>query len=164
MAIRIHRNLFSIIFKLKIPKLIKFTNQGLNRKFAFFYLGALAQAQGTRRAGREKGGSTPSREGRGRGGRLAWASSGDERRCARWRAPATNSQRGEEEDRVARLQGRERNRGIHRPGGAHLAVREREGSIGRQRRFVWLGCTGPKWPVRLGFEFFSFLFQNVNIF
>ena len=41
MAIRIHRNLFSIIFKLKIPKLIKFTNQGLNRKFAFFYLGAI---------------------------------------------------------------------------------------------------------------------------
>jgi hypothetical protein len=45
-TIHIHQNLLSIISKLKIPKLIKFTKQGLNRKFAFFNLGALAQGQG----------------------------------------------------------------------------------------------------------------------
>jgi hypothetical protein len=62
LATRIHRSLFSTISKLKIPKLIKFTNQGLNRKFAFFYLRALAQAKGNggrrtgaRRVGRSKG-------------------------------------------------------------------------------------------------------------
>jgi hypothetical protein len=67
LAIRIHRNLFSTISKLKIPKLIKFTNQGLNRKFVFFYLGALAQAQGNggRRTRGSASGSRMAEQGRG---------------------------------------------------------------------------------------------------
>jgi hypothetical protein len=41
---RIHRNLKSYTYT-HIPKLIEFANQGLNRKFAFFYLGAFVHVQ-----------------------------------------------------------------------------------------------------------------------
>jgi hypothetical protein len=54
--------------------------------------------------------------------------------------------------------GKGKGRGRRGPGGAHLAVREQEGSIGRRRRFGWLGRCGPKWPVRLGFRVFFFFF------
>jgi hypothetical protein len=66
MAICIHRNLFSIISKLKISKLIKFTNQGLNRKTAFFYLGSSC-SNARNSTSREHGGSVAARE-EGRGG------------------------------------------------------------------------------------------------
>jgi hypothetical protein len=71
---RIHRNLFSTISKLKIPKLIKFTNQGLNRKFAFFYLRALAQSQGNggRRTGGSASGSGMAEQGRGATEVVGW--------------------------------------------------------------------------------------------
>jgi hypothetical protein len=86
MAIRIHRNLFSIISKLKISKLIKFTNQGLSRKFAFFYLGSSCSNTGNSTS-KENDGSVTARE-QGRGGfgvgwpgtgaaRFGWTTSSD---------------------------------------------------------------------------------------
>jgi hypothetical protein len=51
----------------------------------------------------------------------AWASSSDERRCARWQAPATNSRRGRK-----RMAGSAVGEGEH-VGAAVLFIEEREG-------------------------------------
>jgi hypothetical protein len=98
---RIHRNLFSTISKLKIPKLIKFTKQGLNRKFSFFYLGALAQAQGN--GGSSARGSAEQGSGAGdlNVGQGAPAEALRGRRCSgdgvRWRRRGLWREQGERE-------------------------------------------------------------------
>jgi hypothetical protein len=118
MATRIHWNLFSIISKLKISKLIKFTNQGLNRKFAFFYLGAIRAHREMKGHGLRAGSMALDREGLGRAGArtggevrrgcctdgvLGRRSSGDERR--RGRGVRRVRERGERERERGRARG-----------------------------------------------------------
>jgi hypothetical protein len=110
LATRIHQNLFLTISKLKIPKFIKFTNQGLNRKFAFFYLGALAQAQGNggRRTGGSASGSGMAEQGRGATEVVGW----------RGRAPTTKGDvHGGELRRRTHGERRERTTGFSCRGG-----------------------------------------------
>jgi hypothetical protein len=60
---------------------------------------------------------------------------------------------------LAVVAGKGKGGGRRGPDGAHLAVREREGSIGRRRRFGWLGRNG---RLGLGFEFFFLFFFSIS--